>query len=1515
MSFARQKGRKSSYRIASRATLGLAASLAAGALVAQTARADGTATATLPGADRTWDSTGVWTWVGDTGSQVYPGDGKGAGAGTEDAIAKVLYSTRTLNVSTNVATLGGFTIGSFTLQQTQNDVTRGLNVNYQGALTDNKFVLNTNLIQHIDAPGVVSGGGSVTGLNNALIFNAQWALNANNLVLNANTASNTLTNSALNYTGNIAIKFDDSDVTFNSLTLQGAKAVEFENNNASRTAVWNMNGDVNLNGTGQLRLRYWAQGADGDSVQGTTGLGKLVANAPSGYANAFFERATGTVINRFAFTDTVLNSDLFYDPNNAHVSLGNIQVNGKRTAFIWDSTAALTANGSDYANITGDADSELLIAGTGTWTFDKNVQSTMLGKVGVYDYQANFNANGAMGATAVADKYGMIVLGVTPTATDKFEIRDRGIIRGNSGRLAALDTASNITLAPGAIIAHETLGATADTTTTIANLGTDPKYYFGLGADTPATSSSFDITVGPGTPWAGIASDRAARRWNNGVITANSDFTLRSGRFISGGTSLILGNGTNAGALSVVNNTGNAGRVNVTIDGRVDFDDDQSNYSNVNFIIGNQTEARFYRDAALGGATATVMPGGFLIASSAQNGGSTAFNGDILIKSGGGLQINSKDLAGNNAGLNGTGTITREPNIILWLNHSEALNGSQFGPANVQDGDLIRVEADDITRFNELPGGVTVQVKNANRKFGPGFTLDGGALVTDHASRTADRGAGLNQISVGPKGATFAAATPTLTYVDPRMPALLYNGSGNVGGAITGTSTLTVNLDVQPTDAATAAGTAAAPITIGSATPIDGLNMMGSVLFNGVFNYPGSVNKISNADLIFNGGNSHIGGDLIAGGAAPGLSPNVKFGNNATTLTDGIVSGDIIGGSLILGGGTKTDLNIATPGNNGLALADDNRLDVNLKIVLDGAMSPDGRRIYVDRRDATAGSVGLINLDKVTIRPGAFVSIDEATTDVRIKNATVLGDFTTDQGAGDAFEFENLSPATPVNVNVGVVSSIQGANISDIGLLGTISSNVTFNNVRGRERFENGVVFNGTINTQNVPTGGDSWVRVLAGQNGAGFASGTGQINIGGTANGSGGIGNGEDLYVYINDSNDAPITNVFPVRVNILANQAGTIVSDRNGTDLTLAGKAEVTNIHLQQGSTLYVGQNQDTTLTTDLVLEGNATVKKNDGDATASQVFVRNVSGPFDLAVETGSLSRSLSFNGNATNNRVVVGQAGNSAIALLNGASLPAVVLGNQGVLTVNDIGSVAQLTSTNASPNAVTVVGILQIRPAANAAAATTSKLATLPAISGAIDLGDANRLAIDYAPGLSPITTVRGQIVVGYNGGAWNGAGSAINSSSAAADSRLAIGYAEAFELLGPTGGTFGSETVDGDAILVRTTLAGDADLSGNVDFNDLVRLAQNYNNNVAATTESWWYNGDFNYDGMVDFNDLVKLAQNYNAALPSGPIAGAPVNFEPDLARAFAAVPEPGTLSLFAAFGLAALSRRRRRTR
>lgn len=111
-----------------------------------------------------------------------------------------------------------------------------------------------------------------------------------------------------------------------------------------------------------------------------------------------------------------------------------------------------------------------------------------------------------------------------------------------------------------------------------------------------------------------------------------------------------------------------------------------------------------------------------------------------------------------------------------------------------------------------------------------------------------------------------------------------------------------------------------------------------------------------------------------------------------------------------------------------------------------------------------------------------------------------------------------------------------------------------------------------------------------------------------------------------------------------------------------------------------------------------------------------------------------------------------------------------------------------------------------------------------------------------------------------------------------------------------------------DNIRVSTTaLLGDANLDGKVDFNDLLTLAQNY-----GGTGLLWQNGDFTADGNVDFNDLLVLAQNYGQGLTTAQLAELPASFRADAERAFAEVPEPGTLTLAASVGLLLLGRRRR---
>jgi hypothetical protein len=102
---------------------------------------------------------------------------------------------------------------------------------------------------------------------------------------------------------------------------------------------------------------------------------------------------------------------------------------------------------------------------------------------------------------------------------------------------------------------------------------------------------------------------------------------------------------------------------------------------------------------------------------------------------------------------------------------------------------------------------------------------------------------------------------------------------------------------------------------------------------------------------------------------------------------------------------------------------------------------------------------------------------------------------------------------------------------------------------------------------------------------------------------------------------------------------------------------------------------------------------------------------------------------------------------------------------------------------------------------------------------------------------------------------------------------------------------------------------GDTNADYQVNFTDLVTLAQHYNLNSGQSRST----GDLDGDGVVGFADLVLLAQNYNVGVGSIAMpADASAQFASDFALAQSLVPEPTAAGLIVA-GSVALARRRRR--
>jgi hypothetical protein len=173
-------------------------------------------------------------------------------------------------------------------------------------------------------------------------------------------------------------------------------------------------------------------------------------------------------------------------------------------------------------------------------------------------------------------------------------------------------------------------------------------------------------------------------------------------------------------------------------------------------------------------------------------------------------------------------------------------------------------------------------------------------------------------------------------------------------------------------------------------------------------------------------------------------------------------------------------------------------------------------------------------------------------------------------------------------------------------------------------------------------------------------------------------------------------------------------------------------------------------------------------------------------------------------------------------------------------------------------------------------------------------------------------SVRGYLINGRNGGAWNGtsgasAGGGINSSTAAlpANSHYAIGYAD-----GADGVVAG---LSSGQIEIKYTLLGDADLDGSVTGSDFTALVGNLGKSGRV-----WDQGDFDYDGSVtgsDFTDLVgnlgKSASGADVAIPASDYAA--IDAFAAANGLMADVPEPTTMGVLTLGALGMLARRRRR--
>jgi len=219
-------------------------------------------------------------------------------------------------------------------------------------------------------------------------------------------------------------------------------------------------------------------------------------------------------------------------------------------------------------------------------------------------------------------------------------------------------------------------------------------------------------------------------------------------------------------------------------------------------------------------------------------------------------------------------------------------------------------------------------------------------------------------------------------------------------------------------------------------------------------------------------------------------------------------------------------------------------------------------------------------------------------------------------------------------------------------------------------------------------------------------------------------------------------------------------------------------------------------------------------------------------------------------------------------------------NGGTLTIasDDLIDSLTIAGTSKAPTATLDMGsaLLVIRKSVDGTATSTSNTAAL--------------------------AVVRDLLAAGYHNGAFDSNG--IASSFDHGNAPFSVAYERQFDR--QKDGRPIDPTIPLESILVFNTFAGDANMDNFINFVDLVKIAQNY-----GQSNKFWNDGDFNYDGIVNFADLVALAQHYGQGLPSEPVHGASAEFDGDLARAFASVPEPTTVAPLAFVAMLFLRRRR----
>ncbi len=472
-----------------------------------------------------------------------------------------------------------------------------------------------------------------------------------------------------------------------------------------------------------------------------------------------------------------------------------------------------------------------------------------------------------------------------------------------------------IRLAPGAVVRATAVVQNADVgrTNMIQGLPSDASLYINFNS---TNGDGTTLTLGPGTPWKGIAAGKVGATFTAGTIFANGDFELQGTAVDNGFATVTLGS-SGIGTYAIVNNAGRP--ISAFVYGPVTLAEGSmvTMPSDLTFVVTNGatltagtaqlSSGQFGSGTNL--AKVLVQAGGTLDPSNYVNVGLTAnqpvgfpypvvspINTDVTIEAGGRLLLNDASGLGSS-----NGVISMKRGSVLHLANTQAFLGSgdyinngvndgliKDGQIAFEPGVIARVETDNIFKLDRFLSGqangqqIILEAFNGNRIF---------TLPTNPQT-------GL----VTPQNLTFANGGGIVAdAVDSRQ---INGGTNNYGGrlilnngafvAAASGSYLNLGDDLEVPAGAT--------VNIGQAGYIDGLPRLGGVQLNASNSnrIDGTLAIQAGAQLSFLGVNVYPDTkaldlplavtNLVGGGILPGTGTSLLL-NNGTAEVIGALTG------------------------------------------------------------------------------------------------------------------------------------------------------------------------------------------------------------------------------------------------------------------------------------------------------------------------------------------------------------------------------------------------------------------------------------------------------------------------------------------------------------------------------------------------------------------------------------------------------------------------------------------------